>query len=75
MPSTTGLSQAGSTDFLGNPIRFMNDLTEGVSGLIDGDLGGLVKTSPSATKVTGSLSRGLSKVSLDSKYEEKRLDI
>ena len=80
MPSTTGLSQAGSTDFLGNPIRFMNDLTEGVSGLIDGDLGGLVKNvthgaANSAAKVTGSLSHGLSKVSLDSKYDEKRLDI
>ena len=78
------LSQAvlilGSTDFLGNPIGFMNDLTEGVSGLIDGDLGGLVKNvthgaANSAAKVTGSLSHGLSKVSLDSKYDEKRLMI
>ena len=78
------LSQAvlilGSTDFLGNPIGFMNDLSEGVSGLIDGDLGGLVKNvthgaANSAAKVTGSLSHGLSKVSLDSKYDEKRLMI
>merc|ERR1719282_946975 len=70
----------GSTDFLGNPIGFMNDLSEGVSGLIDGDLGGLVKNvthgaANSAAKITGSLSHGLSKVSLDSKYDEKRLSI
>ena len=70
----------GSTDFLGNPIGFMNDLSEGVSGLIDGDLGGLVKNvthgaANSAGKITGSLSHGLSKVSLDSKYDEKRLSI
>ena len=70
----------GSTDFLGNPIGFMNDLSEGVSGLIDGDLGGLVKNvthgaANSAAKVTGSLSHGLSKVSLDTKYDEKRLMI
>ena len=70
----------GSTDFLGNPIGFMNDLSEGVSGLIDGDLGGLVKNvthgaANSAAKMTGSLSHGLSKVSLDTKYDEKRLMI
>ena len=70
----------GSTDFLGNPIGFMNDLSEGMSGLIDGDLGGLVKNvthgaANSAAKMTGSLSHGLSKVSLDSKYDEKRLMI
>ena len=38
------LSQAvlilGSTDFLGNPLGFLNDVSEGVSGLIDGNLGG-----------------------------------
>ena len=34
----------GSTDFLGNPIGFLNDLSEGVSGLVsDGNVGGLLK--------------------------------
>jgi vacuolar protein sorting-associated protein 13D len=42
------LSQAvlilGSTDFLGNPIGFLNDLTEGMTGLVtDGNVGGLIK--------------------------------
>lgn len=49
----------GSVDFLGNPIGFVNDLSEGVSGLIyDGNVGALVKNvahglSNSAAKVTG----------------------
>lgn len=49
----------GSVDFLGNPLGFMNDLTEGVSGLIyEGNLGALVQNvthglSNSAAKVTG----------------------
>ena len=34
----------GSTDFLGNPLGFLNDLSEGVSGLVsDGNVGGLIK--------------------------------
>ena len=34
----------GSTDFLGNPIGFINDISEGVSGLVsDGNVGGLFK--------------------------------
>ena len=42
------LSQAvlilGSTDFLGNPIGFLNDLSEGVAGFVsDGNVGGLIK--------------------------------
>ena len=71
----------GSTDFLGNPIGFINDVSEGVSGLVtDGNLGGLVKNvthgaANSAAKVTGSLSYGISKATLDSKYDEKRLMI
>ncbi len=66
------LSQAiqilGSTDFLGNPIGLLNDLSEGISGLVsDGNVGGLIKNvahgaANSAAKVTGSLSDGLSKV-------------
>merc|ERR1719430_3018306 len=77
------LSQAvlilGSTDFLGNPLGFLNDVQEGVSGLVsDGNLGGLVKNvahgaANSAAKMTGSLSYGLSKASLDVKYDERRL--
>ena len=71
------LSQAvlilGSTDFLGNPLGFLNDVQEGVSGFVsDGNLGGLVKNvahgaANSAAKMTGSLSYGLSRASLDQK--------
>ncbi len=77
------LSQAililGSTDFLGNPIGFFNDLTEGVSGLVsEGDVGGLIKNvahgaANSAAKVTGSLSYGISKATVYDKYNERRL--
>ena len=77
------LSQAvlilGSTDFLGNPIGFINDISEGVSGLVsDGNVGGLFKNvahgaANSAAKVTGSLSAGLSKATLDERYDERRL--
>ncbi len=79
------LSQAvlilGSTDFLGNPIGFLNDLSEGVSGLVsDGNVGGLIKNvahgaANSAAKVTGSLSAGLSKATVDERYDEQRLMI
>ena len=77
------LSQAvlilGSTDFLGNPLGFLNDVQEGVSGFVsDGNLGGLVKNvahgaANSAAKMTGSLSYGLSRASLEEKYDERRL--
>lgn len=77
------LSQAvlilGATDFLGNPIGFFNDITEGVSGLVsEGDVGGLIKNvahgaANSAAKVTGSLSYGISKATVYDKYNEKRL--
>ena len=34
----------GSVDFLGNPLGLVNDVTEGISGLInDGNVGGLLK--------------------------------
>ena len=55
----------GSTDFLGNPIGFLHDISEGVSGLVsDGNVGGLLKNvahgaANSAAKVTGSLSYGI----------------
>lgn len=77
------LSQAvlilGATDFLGNPIGFFNDITEGVSGLVsEGDVSGLIKNvahgaANSAAKVTGSLSYGISKATVYDKYNEKRL--
>jgi vacuolar protein sorting-associated protein 13D len=77
------LSQAvlilGATDFLGNPIGFLNDIHEGVSSLLsDGDVGGLLKSvthgaANSAAKVSGSLSYGISKATVYDKYNEKRL--
>ena len=47
----------GSVDFLGNPLGLFNDVTEGISGLLnDGNVGGLIKNvthgvSNSAAKV------------------------
>jgi vacuolar protein sorting-associated protein 13D len=58
----------GSTDFLGNPLGFLNDVSEGFSGLVsEGNLGGLFKNvthgaANSTAKMTGALSYGLSKV-------------
>ena len=38
------ISILGTIDFLGNPIGFINDVSEGVSGLFsDGNFGGLIK--------------------------------
>ncbi|KAB0794994.1 hypothetical protein PPYR_11833 [Photinus pyralis] len=68
----------GSTDFLGNPIGFINDVSEGMSGLIyEHSVGALVKNvthglSNSAAKVTESLSDGLGKVAMDDEHEEIR---
>ncbi|XP_076236647.1 vacuolar protein sorting 13D [Calliopsis andreniformis] len=68
----------GSVDFLGNPLGFVNDVTEGVSGLIyEGSVKTLVKNvthgiSNSAAKVTESLSDGLGRVILDERHEEVR---
>lgn len=33
----------GSVDFLGNPIGLINDLTSGISGLVDLDVGSLIR--------------------------------
>ena len=47
----------GSVDFLGNPLGLFNDVTEGISGLLnEGNVGGLIKNvthgvSNSAAKV------------------------
>ena len=71
----------GSVDFLGNPLGLFNDVTEGLSGLLkDGNLGGLIKNvthgvSNSAAKVTGSLSDGLSALTVDEDHEKARQDI
>ncbi|KAK4875461.1 hypothetical protein RN001_011883 [Aquatica leii] len=68
----------GSTDFLGNPIGFVNDVSEGVSSLIyEHSLEALVKNvthgiSNSAAKVTESLSDGLGRVAMDEEHEEIR---
>jgi len=86
----------GSTDFLGNPVGLIRDLSEGFSGFVtDGNVGTLIKNvthgaANSAAKVrnlkttdftltsfqvTGTLSAGLSKATLDQRYDEKRLMI
>jgi len=46
----------GSVDFLGNPLGLFMDMAEGVSGLLEGNFGGLLKNvthgvSNSAAKV------------------------
>ena len=69
----------GSTDFLGNPIGFLNDISEGVSGLVsEGNIGGLIKNvahgaANSTAKVAGSLSYGISKATVHERYDERRL--
>ncbi|CAG5011022.1 unnamed protein product [Parnassius apollo] len=68
----------GSVDFLGNPLGFVADVSEGVSGLLlEGNVGALVKNvthgiSNSAAKVTESLGDGLERVVGDEAHEETR---
>ncbi|KAK9889536.1 hypothetical protein WA026_006891 [Henosepilachna vigintioctopunctata] len=67
----------GSVDFLGNPLGFVNDVTEGLSAFFDGNVSALVKNvthgiSNSAAKVTESLSDGLGRVAMDDHHEETR---
>ncbi|ODN01813.1 Vacuolar protein sorting-associated protein 13D [Orchesella cincta] len=69
----------GSTDFLGNPLGFVNDVSVGISGLIyEGSMVSLMKNvthgiSNSAAKVTGSLGEVLGgRTILDDKHEEER---
>jgi vacuolar protein sorting-associated protein 13D len=70
-----------STDFLGNRVGFLNDVSEGVSMMTyEGSVGALVKNvahslSNSAAKVTGTLSEGLGRTILDDKHEEGRKKI
>lgn len=71
----------GSVDFLGNPLGFANDLTEGVSSLLkEGNVKSLVKNvthgiSNSTAKLTETLSDGLGRVVLDEQYTETRQKI
>ncbi|KAG8283042.1 hypothetical protein J6590_023572 [Homalodisca vitripennis] len=69
----------GSTDFLGNPLGFVNDLSEGVSRFFSegGNVKALVGNvthglSNSAAKVSETLSDGLGMVILDDDHEEAR---
>ncbi|GBP32066.1 Vacuolar protein sorting-associated protein 13D [Eumeta japonica] len=68
----------GSVDFLGNPLGFVADVSEGVSGLIyEGNVGALFKNvthgiSNSAAKVTESLGDGLERMVVDEAHEETR---
>uniref|UniRef100_A0A1A9X0W3 UBA domain-containing protein n=1 Tax=Glossina brevipalpis TaxID=37001 RepID=A0A1A9X0W3_9MUSC len=71
----------GSVDFLGNPLGFANDLSEGVSGLIfEGSVKSLVKNvthgiSNSTAKLTETLSDSLGRVVLDDHDNETRQKI
>ncbi|XP_053625592.1 intermembrane lipid transfer protein Vps13D isoform X2 [Plodia interpunctella] len=68
----------GSVDFLGNPLGFVADVSEGVSGLLlEGNVGALLQNvthgiSNSAAKVTESLGDGLERVVSDEAHEETR---
>lgn len=68
----------GSVDFLGDPIGFANDITEGFSGLLfEGSVKSLIRNvthgiSNSAAKFTLTLSKGLEKVIPDEQYSETR---
>ncbi|XP_040182653.1 vacuolar protein sorting-associated protein 13D [Rana temporaria] len=67
----------GSVDFLGNPMGLLNDVSEGVSGLIKyGNVGGLIRNvthgvSNSAAKFAGTLSDGLGKT-MDNRHQTER---
>ncbi|CAH8582680.1 unnamed protein product [Schistosoma rodhaini] len=70
----------GSVDFLGNPIGLINDLSSGISGLVELDVGGLIRhvahgVGDSAAKVAGSVSQLLTAISLDDKHEQERAAI
>lgn len=70
----------GAVDFLGNPLGLVNDFSDGISKLIEGNVGGLIKNvthglSDSAAKLSGSLSDGLGIVAMDDKHQKKRKEI
>ncbi|XP_063001305.1 intermembrane lipid transfer protein VPS13D isoform X3 [Elgaria multicarinata webbii] len=66
-----------SVDFLGNPMGLLNDVSEGVTGLIKyGNVGGLIRNithgvTNSAAKVAGTLSDGLGKT-MDNRHQTER---
>ncbi|CAG9783496.1 unnamed protein product [Diatraea saccharalis] len=68
----------GSVDFLGNPLGFVADVSEGVRGaFLEGNISTLFKNvthglSNSAAKVTESLGDGLERVVSDEAHEETR---
>jgi vacuolar protein sorting-associated protein 13D len=68
----------GSVDFLGNPLGFMNDVTDGLNELIiEGNFGGLIWNvahgiSDSTAKVTSVLSESLGVVTMDQRHQEMR---
>ncbi|CAH3878880.1 unnamed protein product [Pieris brassicae] len=68
----------GSVDFLGNPLGFVADVSEGVSGLLlEGNVAALLQNlthgiSNSAAKVTETLGDGLERVVCDEAHEETR---
>ncbi|VDL89757.1 unnamed protein product [Schistocephalus solidus] len=67
----------GSVDFLGNPLGFINDLSAGISGLVEMDVGGLVRNvfhgvGDSTAKVVGSMSQLVHAMSLDERHQRQR---
>jgi vacuolar protein sorting-associated protein 13D len=67
----------GSVDFLGNPLGFMNDVTDGLNEFIEGNFGGLIWNvahgiSDSTAKVTSVLSDSLGVVTMDQRHQEIR---
>lgn len=60
----------GSVDFLGNPMGLLNDVSEGVSGLIKyGNVGGLIRN------VTHGVSNSAAKVHLMNNVMMQLLDL
>ncbi len=68
----------GSTDFLGNPLGFFTDVTEGLSEFVtEGNVTGLVKNvthgvANSAAKVTGTISDAVGLATFDEDHEAVR---
>ncbi|KAL8611447.1 hypothetical protein ACOMHN_014502 [Nucella lapillus] len=71
----------GSVDFLGNPLGLFNDVTEGISGLInDGNVGGLLKNvthgvSNTTAKFASTVSDGLGTLSMDESHNRAREEV
>lgn len=68
----------GSVDFLGNPLGFVNNVSDGLNELInEGSVGGLILNvahgiSDSTAKFSSVLSNGLGMVTMDARHEEIR---